>query len=194
MSDDAAPGRDYAQASGNRVRRVWLAIIICGFAACVLVTLVGIVWLFGLNLVGGAIFGQSLNSGPIPGPQDSFFQGLSIAGMAASFNWIFGYLTVPAAMLALGVTIGRFPRRGIIEPPAYLLWGAISGAILVAAPSVFGAFFVSSSSDAVRPEPVFGALLGGLCIGALAGVACAGLFLLIVKPKSQIGAVDASVF
>ncbi len=191
MDETAVPMPAYAEPETGRVRRVALAVIICGFAACVLVTLIGIVWLFGLNFFEKTILGQSSRAF-VMFDDGTFGQGLAIAAMAASFNWWFGYLTIPAAMLVLGVTIGRFPKRKITEPLPYLRWGAISGAVLVAGPSLFGVTVLASQQ--VQIPALFGGLVGGGAIGALAGLACAGLFLLIVKPKTQIRSVDTSIF
>ncbi|NBC21746.1 MAG: hypothetical protein GVY06_12000 [Alphaproteobacteria bacterium] len=194
MSEPALSGRVYAEPGPERVKRVLLATLLCGFAACVLVTLIGLVTVFALNFVTQVLFDPSAPIGVTATGQPDFIQGLAIAGFASAFNWLFGYLTIPAAMIALGFSVARFPRRRILATQAYLRWAAIWGAILVAAPSVFGAFAVAGPSGSVSVATVLGALTGASAIGALAGLACAGLFLLIVRPGSQIGTVDASVF
>ena len=194
MTSPASTERDYAAPGSQKVKRVILAIILCGFAACVLVALVGFAAIFTLNFLTQAILeAPALSPGSSNGGQ-GFLQGLAVASLASALNWFFGYFTIPAAMVALAASIGQFPRRRIVATNAYLRWGAIWGAILVAAPSVFGSFAISSAMDPVSPATILGALSGGAGIGALAGLGCAGLFLLIVRPKSQLGHVDASVF
>ncbi len=190
---DTVPVRAYAEPERKKVKRVALAVILCGFAACVLVALIGFSAIFLVNFIG-QVFLDSVSLS-ITGPgRGGFVQGLAIAGFASTFNWFFAYLTIPAAIIALGTSIGRFPKRRILNTNTYLRWGAIWGGILVAAPSVFGVFVVSNPSSPVEITTILGALLGGLGIGALAGLACAGLFLLIVRPKTQLGDVDTGVF
>lgn len=190
---DTTNVRAYAEPERKKVRRVALAVIVCGFAACVLVALIGFTSIFLVNFIGQVFLdGASLS---IANPdRGGFVQGLAIAGFASAFNWVFAYFTIPAAIIALSTSIGRFPKRRILNTNAYLRWGAIWGAILVAAPSLFGVFMMTSPSGSVELTTLLGALLGAFGVGALAGLACAGLFLLIVRPKTQLGEIDTGVF
>lgn len=175
----------------TRIKRVWLATALCAVAACIAVTLVGIANLFLLSLFGqpfgGDTLGENANDLPI-------LQGALAAALASAFNWYLFWLTIPAAALALALSIGRFPRRRIVHTAPYLRWGAIWGAILVAGPSIFGAVIMTGSNDTGMAWRIAGAVLNGGLIGAAAGLACAGLFLLIVRPARQVTVIDTSVF
>jgi len=113
-------------------------------------------------------------------------EGAQIAFIVAAMNWVLFFITIPAAWLVLGLSIGRMPRREITRPAPYLRWGAIWGAILVGTTTTI----LASSEGAIG---AMGALIAGACIGGLAGTACGGIFLAIVKPRQQQGstAVDA---
>jgi len=174
-----------------RLRRIGLAIFLCGLAACVIVTMIGVAALFGLRAVDQILLGgdgEVLASGTAP-----LMRGAMIAGLAAAMNWLFFYLTIPAAWLALGFSLGRFPRRGILHGAPYQRWGAIVGAVLVALPTLLGAAaFAGDGADA--GAVLLGAAGMALGLGALSGLACAGLFLAIVRPERQVRRVDAEVF
>jgi hypothetical protein len=183
----------YAQAPPRRARRVWLASILSGIAASILVTLIGA----GVILLFVLLVGVSPSEGRgwvASGDDFPLLQGAAIAAMAAAFNWYFAYLTIPAASLALGLTLGRFPRRGIVRPGPYVRWAMISGAILVTGPSLLGFFAMMDADPNGLAWRLAGCVLSGAGIGALAGLACAGLFRLIVRPRAQLGEIDTRVF
>lgn len=193
MSQEVASQRSSPRPKRVKVKRVWLAILLTGVGACIIVAVIGITSLFLMNILASLVSpGRSLNllADDLPAP----IQGVAIAALAAMMNWVVGYLTIPAAMLALGLSLGRFPRRGIVHTGPYLRWGAIWGGLLVAAPSIFAAIVVSGGAGTGWIGRLLGAALGGASIGALAGLASAGLFLLIVRPAQQVKPVDASVF
>ncbi|MEL6286765.1 MAG: hypothetical protein AAFQ18_11215 [Pseudomonadota bacterium] len=174
-----------------RIKRVALAIFLCGIVACLLVTMLGVGLLLGLRGVEMVFFGGAGNGFDDNAP--SFFRGAMFAGLAGAFNWFFGYLTIPAAWLALGLSVGRFPGRRVVHRGAYLSWAAGLGALLVAVPTVLGV--TGFAPDSERDASVLaGAALTSLGIGGLAGSACAGLFLLIVRPARQVAAIDLDVF
>lgn len=174
-----------------KVRRVALAVLLCGPAACVVVALAGIVLLFVGQAFDRIVLG---GDGEAFGPSSSpLVRGALVAGLAAAFNWIFFYFTIPAAWIGLGLSLGRFPRRDLLHAAPYLRWGAVIGAGLVTPPTLFAA------AAFMRDEPnqaalLIGAGLGGAAIGAVAGIACAGLFLAIVRPSRQVQRIDAGVF
>lgn len=189
MSETAA----YTSGKGRKIKRVWLAVFLCGIAACVIVTVIGAGVMLLFSVMSGLVGTQpSLDTWQSAG--EAFFGGMAAATLAATFNGFVFYITIPAATLALALSIGRFPKRRIARAAPYLRWGAIWGAVLV----TLGASFVGLAivgAEADHPVAVLaGAVLMGSVIGALAGVACAALFLLIVRPAGQIQEVDASVF
>ncbi|MEO1641775.1 MAG: hypothetical protein AAFR74_00460 [Pseudomonadota bacterium] len=69
-----------------------------------------------------------------------FMGGAGLALGLSAANWILFFITIPAAWLALGFSIGQFPRKKIIAAAPYYRWSAIWGAILVGVTcSLFGA-------------------------------------------------------
>ncbi|KCZ48447.1 MULTISPECIES: hypothetical protein [unclassified Hyphomonas] len=175
----------YAGPAARRsFRRIKLALFLSSMAACLFVTLIGVVCTRILMLAMG-ITGAATNYSMLSG--GGFLGGMSGAFQLASYNFLLFFINVPAAWLALGLSIGRLPYRGIMHRKPYVRWGSIWGAILVGGTtSLFGflAGFVSGT----------GALLGGAFIGAIAGALCGLLFYAIVKPANQLADVDIDVF
>ena len=190
MSETAA----YAASEPGKIKRVWLAVFLCGVASCVIVTVIGAAILFVFSFLSNL----TNLSGPGLMVADSalgaVMNGMAAAALAATFNGFVFYITIPAATIALAASIGRFPKRRISAPAPYLRWGAIWGSILVSVGAVLAALAVLGSGSEFQILVFVGAILLGSGIGAAAGVTCAGLFLLIVKPARQIQTVDASVF
>lgn len=184
----------YADTARPKLKRLALAIFLCGITACLAVTLISAAFIFVFQFIGHVFSPELLEFTHIS--RGGFGTGLAIAAMGGAFNWFFGYLTIPAAWIALGFSIGRFPRRGIVKPAPYYRWGAIWGALLVA--GVTGFFSALFSIDAAGSDgPIaatLGGLIGGAVIGALAGLICGGLFRLIVRPASQLSRMEADVF
>ena len=165
-------------------RRIKLGLFLSSLAACLFVTLIGTVCTRILLLVMG-ITGAATNYSMFSG--GGFFGGMSGAFQLASYNFLLFFINVPAAWLALGLSIGRLPYRGIVRRPPFIRWGSIWGAILVGGTtSLFGflAGFVSG----------VGAIIGGAFVGAVAGALCGWLFHAIVKPANQLTDVDVNVF
>ena len=110
-----------------------------------------------------------------------------LALMFCAFNWFVFYAVVPVTWLVLAFSIGRFPKRGIGAPAAYLRWGAIWGALLAGGISSLFTLNISVS-----------AWLGGLitagAVGALAGIICGQIFIMIVRPARQLADKTADVF
>lgn len=183
-----APGPDlpsYAGPAARRsFRRIKLALFLSSMAACLLVTLIGVVCTRILMLAMG-ISGAAANYGLLSG--SSLMGGVSGAFQLASYNFLLFFINVPAAWLALGLSIGRLPYRGILHRKPYIRWGSIWGAILVGGTT---GFFGTLSSI---PSGI-GALIGGAFIGAIAGALCGLLFYAIVKPANQLADVDVDVF
>ncbi len=171
-----APLRPYQGSLSEKpkVKRVGLAVFLSAFVSCLLVALGGFL---GMAVAGSLGVLQAGSLG----------RGIELALIICAYNWVLFFITIPVSALALGFSIGRFPRRHIVEPAPYFRWGAIWGAILVAGTT---AVFGFSSGPAVG----LGALITGLLIGIPAGLACAGLFLAIVKPRQQLGMAAADVF
>lgn len=180
----------YAPATKPKFKRVALAILLCGPAASIGVALISAVIAFIYSVLSDAL-GMNIDIG---GPNSGGFGfGLAIAVLGGAFNWYFFYFTVPAAWLALGFSIGRFPRRGISEAKPYYRWGGIWGAALVGGVTMIAAGLFGSD-DGQSVVSAIGGLVGGAAIGALAGVLCAALFRMIVRPEQQMETVDADVF
>ena len=121
----SAVSPSYASTERVKLKRVALAIFLCGIVACLSVSLISVVFIFVYNVITELVapelkFTFDMSS-------EGFASGLSIAALGGAFNWLVGYLTIPAAWLALGLSIGRFPRRGISRPGPYYRWGAIWG-------------------------------------------------------------------
>jgi len=163
----------------RRIRRVKLALFLSALAACLCVSLIG---LLALGLIDLAGLNQSLTvaqGGPVGGAV--------LAIQLSALNFIIFFLTIPAAALALGISIAHFPRRGITARKPYLRWGAIWGALLVGiTSSLFG--IVTDTAAGL------GALITGGMIGGLAGCLCGLLFHAIVRPARQLSQEDISVF
>ena len=166
----------------KRVKRIRLALLVSSFAACLGVTLMGYIFkglftlAFGILGLGGFAVGER-----------GFLGGVEMALQLASLNFFLFFITVPAAALALGLSIGRFPHRGITALKPYLRWGAVWGAILVGGTTFAFGWFGGAAA-------AFGALLSGGLIGVLAGAFCGFLLHLIVAPGRQLTDVDVLVF
>lgn len=169
------------EARPKRIKRVKLALLLASLAACVSVAILGFV-LMGLMEVFSAVARVRAVSG-----ENGFFSGAMLAFQLSALNFFIFFITVPAAAIALGLSVGRMPQRGITRRLPYLRWGAVWGAVLVGTTtSLFGALGGGLSFA--------GALLAGLCVGALAGLLCGLIFHAIVNPEKQAGKMDVSVF
>ena len=175
---------DYRALSKDRkIRRVKLGLLLSSLAACLGVTLIGLF----LTFVFGVLEGIGMLPTMFDRPNSGFLFGIQMAAMMSLFNFILFFVTVPAAWLAMGLSIGRFPHQGIAARAPYLRWASIWGALLVGGTT--GGFGVTASL-----LTGLGAVLTGACIGALAGLVCGLLFLAIVKPAQQLHEADISVF
>lgn len=165
----------------KRVKRVWLATLVASLAACLAVTLIGFI-LMGLSQSLFGIFSPGMVIA-----EGSFGGGVQLALVLASYNFFLFFLTVPAAALVLGVSVARFPHRGITALQPWLRWGAIWGGLLVGGVTAgFGLFGGAATA--------LGALLTGSAIGALAGTFCGFLMHRIIDPVRQLSDVDVGVF
>jgi MFS family permease len=165
----------------KRVKRIRLALLVSSLAACLSVTLIGQV-LSGMAQMVSGISGLSFMDG-----EYGFLNGMMMALMMAGWNFILFFITVPACALALGLSVGRFPQRGIVARKPYLRWGAIWGAILVGGTTfLFG--WVGGWATAA------GALFAGSLVGAMAGIFCGYLMHKIINPAKQLSDVDINVF
>ena len=180
LSEAARPA--YALPGKRKVKRVVLAIFLTGLAACIGVAIIGAVLLFTLNFLGAPVGAVGTSEGVIGG--------IMFAFLASALNWFVFYLTIPAAWLVLGFSLGMMPRRGITKRAAYFRWGIIWGVLLVAGTaSIFAGLLVNQDLLAG-----IGGFIGGVIVGAPAGAICAWLFLAIVRPAEQIGEASADVF
>ena len=166
----------------KRVKRVRLALLAASFAACLSVTLMGFIFMGMMELAFGILGRNGVAAG-----QRGFMGGVEMALQLSSFNFILFFITVPAAAVVLGLSIGRFPYRGVTAPMPYLRWGAIWGGILVGGTTFLFGWFGGLAS-------ALGALMCGGVIGALAGTFCGFLFHAIIQPARQLTEMDVSVF
>ncbi len=166
----------------KRVKRIRLALLVSSFAACVSVTLMGYIFLGLMELAFGILGWSGLAIG-----QTGFLSGVQTGLQLAALNFFLFFITVPAAALALGLSIGRMPHRGITALPPYLRWGAIWGAILVGGTTFLFGWFGGAASAA-------GALIAGGAVGGIAGGFCGFLLHRIVAPARQLTDVDLNVF
>ena len=165
-------------------RRIKLGLFLSSMAACLGVTLLGLLCTSAMTLSLG-LTGAAMNYGLLG--SGGFVGGMLAGCQLATYNFILFFITVPAAWLALGLSIGRFPYRGIVRRPPFVRWGAIWGAILVG--TTTGGFGLLQSL-----ATGLGALVSGGSIGAFSVAGCGLLFYTIVKPANQLADVDVSVF
>ena len=181
------PSREgYAVPTIAKFKRIGLACFLCGMAACISVTLIGVILLF----LGAQLFPLLGFNTDIWIDQKGFGQGLAFATIMAAMNWYVAYFTVPAAWIAIGFSLGRFPRRGIVHAAPYYRWGAIWGAFLVGSTTGIASFLLSSMTVSTG----IGGLLAGLLIGGLAGMLCGALFRSVVRPAEQVRKIQVDVF
>ncbi len=169
-----------------KFKRIGVASFLCGMAACILVTLIGVTLLF-LGFQISSLFGR--DAGLIFGDEGPL-QGIGFATLMSALNWYVAYITVPAAWVAIAFSLGRFPRRGIIEPQPYYRWGAIWGGVLVGTTTGIASYFLSSQNFVTGLT----GFLTGVAIGALAGLICGAIFRGIVRPAEQVKQIHVEVF
>lgn len=177
---------EYRMPTDVKIKRISLAAFLCGIAACILVALIGVSVVF-LGFQTADLFGQ--DAGLLFG-DNGLMQGMGIAAVISALNWYVGYFTIPAAWLVIALSLGRFPRRGIVRPAPYYRWGAIWGAILVGGTA---AIVAAAMSDGALSAGA-GGLVVGVAIGAVAGLICGGIFRGIVRPASQVTQIQIDVF
>ncbi|MEM9573036.1 MAG: hypothetical protein AAF996_16340 [Pseudomonadota bacterium] len=170
----------------TKFKRIALASFLCGMAACVLVTLIGAILLFLAFQIAG-LFGRDLG---LIFADDGILQGIGFATLMSAMNWFFAYFTVPAAWVAIGFSLGRFPRRGIVHAQPYYRWGAIWGALLVGGTTGISSFIVSQ----MGLVPAISGFFMGALIGAVAGLVCGAIFRGIVRPAEQVKQIQIDVF
>ena len=167
----------------THIKRVKLALLLSALAACLGVSLVG-----GISLALTLLVQNIIGYDQIDMFDSSFMGGIVTGLQLSAMNFFLFLITVPAAWIALGLSIGRMPHRGIAARRPYLRWAAIWGAILVGGTTCFFGMSIGG------PATGAGALLSGASVGALAGIGCGFLFYIIVRPAEQLRAVDISVF
>ena len=173
----------YADSSlRTHIKRVKLGLLLSSLAACLGVSIIGGLLLALVQIMLG-LFGMK---GMEPF-QSTFASGVVTGLQLAALNFVLFLVTVPAAWLGLGLSIGRMPHRRIAARKPYIRWAAIWGAILVG-----GTTFIFGLIESI--PTAIGALASGASVGALAGVGCGFLFYAIVRPDEQLRDVDISVF
>lgn len=163
-----------------QIKRIRLATFTCGFVAILAVAVVG----YGLFLLlQFALPGGASNLGN----SDTVLQGILFGTLISAMNWIGFVISLPIAWLGIGFSVGRLPRQGHMDHLPYYKTCAFAGALCTSL--ICGLFGLLSGIKAA-----FGALLSGAIIGGLAGLICAWLFLLIVRPEKQIVRINVDVF
>ncbi|MEM7459531.1 MAG: hypothetical protein AAF331_08705 [Pseudomonadota bacterium] len=176
----------YTVPTVTRLKRIGLASFLCGMAACVLVTLIGVILLF-LGFQISSLFGRDAG---LIFSDEGFLQGIGFATLMSAMNWYFAYFTVPAAWVAMWFSLGRFPRRGIVRPQPYYRWGAIWGGFLVGSTTGIASFLLID----MNPLATLGGFATGAIIGAVAGLICGAIFRGIVRPAEQVKQIQVDVF
>ena len=166
----------------KRVKRVGLALLVSSFAACLGVTLMGAVFLGLMQLAFGIMGFDGLAVG-----EGGFLGGVEMALQLSMLNFFLFFITVPSAVLALVLSVGRMPHRGITAGLPYLRWGAIWGGLLVGGTTCIFGLFGGAAAAA-------GGLVAGGVIGGLAGAFCGFLMHVIIAPARQVTEVDVSIF
>lgn len=169
-----------------KFKRIGLASFLCGMAACILVTLIGVILLF-LGFQIASLFGQDAG---LIFAHEGFLQGIGFATLMAAMNWYFAYFTVPAAWVAIAVSLGRLPRRGIVHPQPYYRWGAIWGGFLVGSTTGIASFLLTNLNLVTGTS----GFITGALIGGVAGVVCGAIFRGIVRPTEQVKQIQVDVF
>ena len=182
----SGPGASYTVPTTAKFKRIGMASFLCGMAACILVTLIGVTLLF-LGFQISSLLGR--DAGLIFG-DDGPLQGIGFATLMSAMNWYVAYITVPAAWVAIAFSLGRFPRRGIVEPQPYYRWGAIWGGFLVGTTTGIASYLLSSQNFATA----LSGFLTGVAIGAVAGLVCGAIFRGIVRPAEQVKQIHVEVF
>ncbi|MEM7639740.1 MAG: hypothetical protein AAF269_11845 [Pseudomonadota bacterium] len=182
----AAEHTAYTVPTIAKLKRIGLASFLCGMAACILVTLIGVILLF-LGFQIASLFGQ--DAGLIFG-NEGFLQGIGFATLMSAMNWYFAYFTVPAAWVAIGFSLGRLPRRGIVHAAPYYRWGAIWGGFLVGSTTGIASFLLTNMNLATGMS----GFATGALIGGFAGVICGAIFRGIVRPTEQVKRIQVEVF
>ena len=159
-------------AGDTKIRRIGLAVFLCGLCACFSVAALGFLVTAIIEIsIGVAAMGNRFDDGILGGAR--------FAALLATLNWVLFFITIPVSCLVIWLSSGRMPHRGITHRNPYLRWAAIWGAILVGATTT-----VFSSLEGVLPG--LGGFLVGVPIGAVSGVVCGALFLAIVRPNTQL--------
>lgn len=183
---DPTAAAAYSIPSAVKFKRVAMACFLCGMAACILVSLIGLIFLF-IGFQTSALLGRDID---LLFDNHAVLQGLGFATLMSAMNWYFAYFTVPVASIALAFSIGRFPRRGIVRPAPYYRWASIWGAVLVSTTTGVASFFLSDHSLA----PALSGWISGAVIGGAAGLICGAIFRGIVRPAEQVKRIQIDVF
>lgn len=186
--DQTAGAADIAYAVPNttKFKRIGLASFLCGMSACVLVSLIGLILLF-LGFQISTMFGRDAG---LIFDDDGLLQGVGFATLMSAMNWYVAYFTVPAAWVAIAFSLGRFPRRGIVDPRPYYRWGAIWGGFLVGTTTGIASYLLSTANFTTG----FSGFVTGAIIGAIAGLVCGAIFRGIVRPAEQVKQIQVDVF
>lgn len=176
----------YTVPTATKFKRIGLASFLCGMAACVLVSLIGLILLF-LGFQISSLLGRDAS---LVFGDEGLLQGIGFATVMSAMNWYVAYFTVPAAWVAIAFSLGRFPRRGIVDAQPYYRWGAIWGGFLVGSTTGIACYLLSSSNFATA----FSGFLTGAIIGAVAGLVCGAVFRGIVRPAEQVRQIQVDVF
>ncbi len=157
-----------------------LGLFAASLTACISVALIGLGFTMLLNIAGlGSTYGYESQS-PIIG-------GIAVAAMLSMMNFVLFFITVPAAFFGLALTLGIKPYSPNVRRFSYFREAALVGGFLVGLVSGLFGLAENLQTSAVA------ALSGGL-IGALSGLVCAKVYLIIVKPEKLGQGIDPDIF
>ena len=173
------------------IKRNKLACAVCAGTAVLFVSLAALLLMVIANFISLFLVGTSLDdSGMLASRAHPFMYGATIATFAGAMNFIFFYVSVPITWAAISFSVGRLVHRKIQSKWAYLRWMTIWGAILVGTTCIIaGAMAAADQNTAIGASwALFGGIGTGLLIGAVAGFANGWLFILILRPQTQLKA------
>ncbi|MEM1106864.1 MAG: hypothetical protein AAGH87_10785 [Pseudomonadota bacterium] len=185
----------YAASGRSKVKRLWLGAFLGAVTAILAVAFVALIFATVAWTIGEVLFGGSWDASWEGSP---LLIGAAGAIFASILNWYVFFISLPIATLVLRFSLGRFPGKGIATHGPYLKWGVILGSLLVSLPAMLGGYIMFGIGTVGRAgggsgdtlQVFIGAGATGAAIGAIAGLAVAGMFLLIVRPKSQVKMAD----
>lgn len=184
VQNDIYPGM--ARLSG--IKRNKLACIVCTLTAVLFVSLTGLL-IAGLSqLVSLLIFGKTILVFQID--KIPYLFGPTLSVLASIFNFYIFIVSIPITWFIISMSVGRLVHRKIAKRMAYVKWMSIWGAILVGGTCILaGAVAGADQTSYLNGLIAFFTAVGtGAVIGTMAGYVNGWLFVLILRPETQLRA------